>query len=90
MEPDMKERKEFIYIPSHIVFHPANETTPGVMRNHFHFQYTPLHFRFQYNVLMPVFLSSLQKIQIWHTDPKSAQGVSGVSRVMWCCIIIMS
>ena len=53
MEPDMKERREFIYIPSHIVFHPANEATPGVMKmNHFHFQYTPLHLHFQYNVLV--------------------------------------
>ena len=33
MEPDMKERREFIYIPSHIVFHPANEATPGVMND---------------------------------------------------------
>ena len=31
MEPDLKERKEFIYIPSHIFFHPANDTTPGVI-----------------------------------------------------------
>ena len=65
MEPDMKERKEFIYIPSHIVFHPANETTPGVMRNHFHFQYTPLHFRFQYNVCVFVVIAEDSDLAHW-------------------------
>ena len=30
MEPDMKKGNDFIHIPSHIVFHASNDTTPGV------------------------------------------------------------
>jgi mitogen-activated protein kinase kinase kinase 5 len=29
MEPDMNKGREFIFVPSHIAFHAANDTTPG-------------------------------------------------------------